>query len=111
MNLKYIKEEICPVCGCDLIIEESIEKDAFRLKYMEHCNGGRWEHRKFACGQELEYIPNFNKTALSKYSKCTNNKEYELKIEKQKIAKEQIQEFIKNLDVDKEFKEGATRYL
>ena len=100
MNLKYLKGEQCPVCGCTLIIEEGTEHDKFSsiLEYREHCNGGRWEHRLFACGQKLEYTPNFSKTELSTYYKSTNNDEYKLIKYKQQKFKEATKQFILSYD-------------
>jgi len=107
MNLQYIKEDKCTICGCDVIIKEYIELDVCnKLKYREHCQGGRWEHRMFACGQELSYIPNFNKTTLSDYGKCTNNKEYKMQLQKRKDFINKLKAFIKDTDdnVDDKFK-------
>jgi hypothetical protein len=105
MNLKFIKDEKCPICGCSVIIEETIEKDMYSNKYREHCNGGRWEQRKFACGQKIEYIPNGSIVEISKIYHCENDPKLKLMQNKRKLAKNTVNSFIDNLDVDDEYKE------
>jgi len=83
MKLKSLKEEKCPICGCNTIVQESVDMDTIfdRNKIRTHANGGRWEHRKFACGLRLSYIPNFGKSEIDSYSVCRNDKKH---IEKEK---------------------------
>jgi len=84
MKLKYITTDKCPICGTDIIIEDRIEKeiDSFQLK--THVNGECWEHRRFVCGQEIEYIPNYQAEVMSEVYVCNNNEMYKIKIRKQK---------------------------
>ena len=61
MTLTYIKKMQCPECGDPEIVAESVEVSDGRIR--EHVHGGRWEHRTFACGLELMYIPNSGQPA------------------------------------------------
>ena len=63
MHLIHIKDKSCPICGCSTIIKELIETCNDKIR--THCNGERWEHRTFLCGQEITYIPNFGRIELS----------------------------------------------
>lgn len=64
MKLNFIETDKCPICGCDIVIEESIETETGRMGIRVHTNGGRWEHRKFLCGKEIIYCPNFRREEL-----------------------------------------------
>ena len=96
MQLNFIKLESCPVCGCKIIISESIEADD---DVRTHCNGENWEHREFLCGQEVIYIPNFSDIELSTTRVCRNNPEYKEKELKEERARKELLDFINKLDV------------
>ncbi len=59
VEINSIRTTECPICGCKTIVSESVE--TFRNQINEHCNGGRWEHRIFACGYHTHYCPNYGK--------------------------------------------------
>ena len=108
--LNFLKGSECPICKCNIVIEETIEHEKFskfgKLEYREHSSGGRWETRKFACGCKLEYIPNYSKTMISEYSACTNNEDYINDKRKRQDFKKVLREFISNYkDVDEKYKE------
>jgi len=110
MNLKFLKGDKCPVCGCDIIVEEKVEIDNYskKIEYREHTSGGRWEYRLFGCGQRLEYCPNFSKTLSNDYYKCKNNNEYKEKERKREVFKKELNEFIdRYIDVDEDYKNSA----
>ena len=75
MNLKFLKGDQCPVCGCSVVCSEWVELEMSGDKPKTHCNGERWEHRQFACGLELEYVPNFQTTTVKNTNRCKNNPE------------------------------------
>lgn len=70
--LKYLKTKECPFCGCTEIIREEVQKAVFTStpQIKEHSNKQRWEKRKFLCGYEVEYIPNYEKDIPHIYSEC-----------------------------------------
>lgn len=59
--IRNIRTTSCPVCGCTTVVIESVETELDRPVIRHHCNGGQWENRKFACGYEVRYVPNFLK--------------------------------------------------
>lgn len=63
MELQYIPDLACPICGNVVIIQETIESDGKAL--LKHSNGEQWEIRTFACGQALAYVPNFRRVERS----------------------------------------------
>lgn len=98
MKLENISAAQCPICGCDAITEEKVERESYSLKLRQHTNGGRWESRTFSCGQRLEYCPNFCTVDLSKSEKCTNNNQYKLALQREQIFKDKVREFIESYD-------------
>ncbi|WP_139074781.1 hypothetical protein [Paenibacillus elgii] len=102
MNLKFIRDNQCPLCGDSQVIREEIETHDGEVN--QHCNGGVWEKRTFSCGQTLAYIPNFRQTEVSKYRTCRNNLECKLRQRKREQAKEALLLFIDTLDVDDVYK-------
>ena len=59
--IRNIKTTSCPVCGCTTVVMESVEVELDRPVIRSHSCGGQWENRKFACGYEVYYTPNFGK--------------------------------------------------
>lgn len=102
MKLEYIKDMKCPICGTNIIISESIDTRSGEIH--THCNGERFEHRTFICGQEISYIPNYNSVELSKINICTNNDEYKTKVIRRHNAKNDLIIAIENLNVDENYK-------
>ena len=105
MQLQFITETKCPICGNSDIISERIEPLG------THTNGGKCEHRKFACGQEINYVPCFERTELSGYYVCQENDEYKQKVEKRKIAKGNLIHNIRELDTDEEYKRSLYKAI
>ena len=65
----------CPHCGCKTVVSESIEIwNGRKKREMVHCNGQKWETRKFLCGFSTQWVPNFAK-AIER-SPCQETKEY-----------------------------------
>lgn len=89
--LKSIKTIQCPICGCTEIIEEKVDVGHYNTpEVLQHCNGARWEHRKFLCGYSVQYEPNFSKEIESKNSECCYDPEVIARKEKEKADKENI---------------------
>ncbi|MFF2532344.1 hypothetical protein ACFVS2_25880 [Brevibacillus sp. NPDC058079] len=107
LQLQFIKEKNCPICGTHIVVEESVDVDRFgrEPKIREHVHGGKWEHRRFICGMTLSYCPNFQKTEVNKYSNCKNNPVLIERIKKREEAKQKVLMFIDEIyDVDEDFK-------
>ncbi len=62
MQLEHIKIEVCPDCGAKPIREE---------KDRQHTNGHWNESRRFACGADLSYSPNFKSIKVE--TECPTN--------------------------------------
>jgi hypothetical protein len=96
MNLKFLKTEKCPTCGCSTIISESIKAEMDTQKLSTHCNGELWETREFLCGCVINYIPNFQKEVVNKYYHCQNDPDI-IKNEKElKKVKNEINKIMEN---------------
>ena len=65
MRLEFVKEEVCSECGCTRI---EIETDRGA-----HCNGERRQTRKFWCGRQVTWVPNFSRIEVDK--QCGRSKE------------------------------------
>lgn len=94
MNLRHIKQDVCPDCGSPIFSESREPRN--------HSNGDSFETRTFACGRILEWSPNFQK--LLTRGKCTKCPAFKQEEEKRKAAAEAIKEFILKLDVDEIYK-------
>ena len=102
MKLNYIETDRCPVCGCSIVVGESVETECNSTKIREHSSGGRWEYRRFACGCEIHYSPNFRREEIKK--ECSLDPKKIKREQKRKEAKDMLYITIKNLDVDDEYK-------
>jgi hypothetical protein len=75
-NLKISK---CPTCGCQTVVAESLDVDNYSHKaeprIREHTMGGRWERRKFLCGFEVAWCPNFRRAEVK--TVCPKDTEYQ----------------------------------
>lgn len=102
--LNYVKTSKCPVCGCNIVISETIDTEIGQERVLEHCHGGRWETRNFICGMTIKYIPNFSREQYDEMS-CKNNPKFvELKLRKTKMY-EDTETFINGLIQDDNFRE------
>lgn len=98
--LKSIKTTMCPVCGCGEIVEESIQTSNYnKPEVLRHCNGARWEHRKFLCGYRVQYEPNFSKEVESKNSECCYNPEVITRKEKEKQDKRNVIDLLESNNI------------
>jgi len=112
MKLKFIKTEKCPICGCDVVVNEGVEKELHLPKIRQHTNGSTWEHRTFACGCEICYSPNFSREEVR--GKCSFDPEMIERDKKRSEARDMLNLEIEKLDVDKEFKsrlKDAIKYV
>ena len=104
VNIKFIRTAACPVCGCETVAEESIETDRTASNLLrEHCNGSRWEHRKFACGFHTAYIPNYGQEQT--LSKCAFDPEEEKRRKQQADAKKAVMDSITAADCPAAYKD------
>ena len=75
--LKNMKTNKCPHCGCDEVIYESVRISPYgKNEVLTHCNGKRWETRKFLCGHSIDFSPNFDSEEESRISHCTESESY-----------------------------------
>lgn len=93
MELKEKLPNSCPKCSCNIVIQETIETEYGRDyndsgKIRVHCNGHRWESRKFLCGCIVQFIPNFMTHEVK--GQCINDLVYKEKVLKRKELKKQI---------------------
>lgn len=102
MNLTFIKTTKCPICGCDVVIRESVDTEYNSSKIRKHVMGGMWEHRQFACGYGISYCPNFRREEIE-YD-CLFDPE-KLEIERKRDdAKNALYDVIEKLSVDDAYK-------
>lgn len=110
VKISFIKTTVCPICGCSTVVSESVE--VFQGRVREHCSGGRWEHRKFACGYHVQYCPNFFKELV--LGKCSADPEEAVREEKRKALKNLIISQINSGDCQEDYKErllNAIQYV
>ena len=112
MKLNYIKTDRCPICGCNIVVNESVETECNSIKIREHSNGGRWEYRKFACGCTIHYCPNFRKEEIK--NECSLDPKKIEREKKRNEAKNILYNTIDNLDIDERYKNrlaDAIKYI
>lgn len=111
MELRNIKTNKCPICGCTDVVSESVEIDTFSKinKIKVHCNGTRWEHRRFLCGKEICYEPNFSSESI--HGNCMNDPEYQAFLKKQKEDKEKLLSFCEKSGISKEITNKIKIYM
>jgi len=109
--LRNIKTIECPICGCTDIIEESVDTNYYgKSEILQHCNGTRWEHRKFLCGYHVQYEPNFSKEAENKFSECKNSPEVIAIKKKEKQDKENLIKLLNENNISESIIEKVERY-
>lgn len=109
MNLKFIKTDKCPICGCNIITSEYIEPEINRKSLRTHACGGQWEHRKFLCGKEVVYIPNFRSEELK--GNCENDPIYIARLQKRRDDKIKLKKFCEDEDIDKDIVDRIKFYI
>ena len=109
MNLKFIKTDRCPICGCSIVKWEWIESDIDGKSLLTHAYGGQWEHRKFLCGKEIVYIPNFSSEQLK--GNCVNDPVYIAHLQKIKNDKIKLKKFCEDKDIDKDIVDRIKFYF
>lgn len=96
MNLKFIKTNVCPKCGCNIVVRESVQNNGKEV--LTHCNGTKWESRQFLCGLEINYEPNFSRESMR--GVCRNDMEYKKQLQKIEDDKEKVSKFCKENNID-----------
>lgn len=109
MELRNIKTSKCPICGCTDIVSESVETDVYNKRIRTHCDGTRWERRKFLCGKEIRYVPNIGGESME--GDCVNDPTYLALLKKQKEDKEKLLDFCDKNEIDKELTDRLKRYI
>lgn len=104
MKFQHLKTERCPHCGSEAVgdfYEVSIYSKPRKINV--HSNGQRLEIRKFLCGLEIRWSPNFNHEVESEYHACQNSA---VVIEKNKKRAELAERLLKvtvSGDADEKF--------
>lgn len=101
MQLKFLTGDACPVCGDVTVVSEWVATETLgdATRVLRHVNGGIWEHRQFACGQVLEYVPNFSRTLPSDRRGCQRNPELLIRREALQRVKETLESTLAAIDV------------
>ena len=89
----HIKYETCPDCGSELRAESRNDR---------HINGHWNESRTFCCGAKYEFSPNFMRTDQT--VPCSNTDDSKAKRMARLLAKQKLDDYIKTMDADSEFK-------
>lgn len=100
MHLQFLVGDTCPVCGDTLVVSErlKISRLGGETRVVRHGNGALWEYREFSCGQELEYVPNFSRTALSDYRVCQRDPKLLARRAQIERVQHQLEETLASLD-------------
>lgn len=107
MDLRNITTTCCPICGCKEIVEEKVDYDNFGIRV--HCNKTRWEHRRFLCGTQIDFEPNFNKEYTR--GNCKNDPVYQEKLKKEKEDKEKLLNYCKENNIDEKIMHKIKLYI
>lgn len=102
--LRHITTTACPCCGSTDVVSEEMEHNEIRGEVRVHCNGERWETRKFVCGHAVSWVPNFSREEVR--SACHTSPEIILRNQKREQARDALKNFIAALDVDGQWKRG-----
>lgn len=104
VSIDFIKTASCPICGCKTVVSESVEVDCVSGREVRrHCNGGKWEHRKFACGYHVHYVPNYGREEI--LGKCAFDPDEAARAEKRKALKQALVQQIDAGDCQEDYKE------
>lgn len=110
VDIDFIKTTSCPICGCQTVVSESVETDRTRRREIRrHCNGGKWEHRIFACGYHVHYCPNF--CCEEVLEKCAFDQDEAARAEKRKKLKQALVKQIDEGDCQEDYKERLMRAI
>lgn len=109
MKLNFIKTDRCPICGCSIVQSEWIESEIDGKSLLTHACGGQWEHRKFLCGKEISYSPNFRKEEIK--GNCKNDPIYIARLQKIKDDKIKLKKFCEDENIDKDIVDSIKYYI
>lgn len=107
VNIEFISTAACPVCGCKTVVSESVETSFGTVR--RHTNGTKWEHRRFACGYYVHYVPNYGREEVLRA--CSLDPEEKKKKERQAQLKEAVIQKIDDGDCPDEYKERLKRAI
>lgn len=109
MQLENLKTLQCPVCGCTVVIKESVDISTFNgREVLKHTNGEMYEHRQFLCGMELKYSPNYKTEEVVK--ECTKDPVVIARIQKQKEDKEKVLRLLDEHNIDEKIVQKVKLY-
>lgn len=100
MKLRHIPNEACSVCGAEATVE--------RVGY-SHANGTRQEFRTYACGAQVEFVPNFGN--LRWWDSCLNDPEQIALRLKRRTLDQTLRQIVSQADVDEEYRSDLHRRL
>ncbi len=101
MELKLIKDQVCPCCGARTVAES--------CPYY-HSSGDGFEQRTFECGAILSWSPNFDR--LEQFKPCPKNPKEMLRTQQRRAANDALLAFIQTLpDVDEEWRKHASEHF
>lgn len=78
VKFKHLKINECNTCGETTVVSDSIDMSYDEREIRYHTNGQRWERRRFLCGLEVTWTPNYENvrvTALCKKHKAVEQVE------------------------------------
>lgn len=94
--LVKISDQRCPECRCDDIKSE--------LRENLHTCGFWNEYRKFDCGLELHYCPNFDKVSV--VHPCLRSKEFLRQTKEKDRLCDEVVRLIKSADLPEDYKKS-----
>ncbi len=103
MNYEDRKIQItkCPECGCTEIAEDKI--------YDKHTCGLWNEKRKFSCGFEQYFSPNYNHFLIE--GECQRTEKHKERKKNREAIKAKLFKYIGKLKVDEEYKDRILGWL
>jgi len=100
MKLQHISEEKCPHCDARACLEQQTG---------QHVNGQWFETRAFACGMEIDHIPNFSRNEVR--VPCPNSKDEFKKRCDRETAKRTLIDLVETLECDSNFRDRLREEL
>ena len=97
MRMEHLKYEKCPQCGALAVSKK---------KEHQHTNGHWNEYVGFGCGAMIHYSPSYKRER--ERDPCPNSPSELSKSRKRLVARDNLTEFLKILDVDMGFKDRIT---
>lgn len=97
-ELKHIKHEVCPYCGA-----------SWETYSGEGILDGEGEYIHFECGLRLSFMTETQEIEESRDCYVEQERRWKTTQAKRKVAAQKVEAFIKDLDVDDDFKEEVNK--